>query len=389
MNLHEYQSKALFKAHGLPVGQGQLCRRVEDVAGVVAELGSDRWVCKVQVHAGGRGKAGGVKVVENVADLESFARRWLGSRLVTAQTDVEGQPVDVVYIENAVSIDRELYLGVLIDRSAESVVVMGSTEGGVEIEKVAAETPEKIHRVEIDPLLGPQLWQGRSLGYQLGFLGTQNRAFCNLFMNLCSLFKSVDGSLVEINPLVVTEQGELLCLDAKVAIDSNASFRQRELFALSDTRQIDAREAEAAKFGLNYVALDGNIGCMVNGAGLAMGTMDTVKLFGGSPANFLDVGGGVNAEAVSEAFRIILSDASVKSILINIFGGIVSCETIAEGIVAAVRTVGVSVPIVVRFDGNHAREGGALLEQSGLKIRSVPQLPDAARSAVEAASAAA
>ena len=330
-----------------------------------------------------------VEVVDSVADAESFARRWLGNRLVTAQTDAEGQPVDVIYIERAVAIARELYLGALIDRSAECVVVMGSTEGGVEIEKVAAETPEKIHRVEIDPLLGPQQWQGRSLGYKLGFVGAQNRAFIELFMNLCSLFKYVDGSLVEINPLVVTAQDALLCLDAKVAIDGNASFRQPELFALNDTRQIDAREAEAAKFGLNYVALDGNIGCMVNGAGLAMGTMDTVKLYGGSPANFLDVGGGVNAEAVSEAFRIILLDTNVKSILINIFGGIVSCETIAEGIAAAVQAVGVGVPVVVRFDGNHAREGSALLERSSLNIRSALQLSDAARFAVEAATVAA
>ena len=387
MNLHEYQAKALFRDFGLPVSRGKAVDTPGDAVEAAKELGGDRWVCKVQVHAGGRGKAGGVRLVDDLDAVRDFAARWLGKRLVTVQTDAEGQPVAKIFVEEAANIDRELYLGAVVDRASRRVVVMASTEGGVEIEQVAAETPEKILRACIDPATGPQSFQGRAMAFSLGLEGKQVNQFANVFVNLVRLFQDLDCSLVEVNPLVVTGDGDVHCLDAKMNIDNNALYRQPAVAALRDPTQEDEREAQADEFGLNYVALDGNIGCMVNGAGLAMGTMDLVKLHGGNPANFLDVGGGATEEAVVEAFKIILSDEAVKAVLINIFGGIVSCKIIAEGIIAAVRQVGVEVPVIVRFEGNNAAAGLAALEESGLAIATASTLTEAATKAVAAAGA--
>ena len=385
MNLHEYQAKALFRDFGLPVSRGKAVDTPGDAVEAAKELDGDRWVCKVQVHAGGRGKAGGVRLVDDLDAVRDFATQWLGKRLVTVQTDAEGQPVAKIFVEEAANIDRELYLGAVVDRASRRVVVMASTEGGVEIEQVAAETPEKILRASIDPATGPQPFQGRAMAFSLGLQGKQVNQFANVFVNLVRLFQDLDCSLVEVNPLVVTGDGDVHCLDAKMNIDNNALYRQPAVAALRDPTQEDEREAQADEFGLNYVALDGNIGCMVNGAGLAMGTMDLVKLHGGNPANFLDVGGGATEEAVAEAFKIILSDEAVKAVLINIFGGIVSCKIIAEGIIAAVRQVGVEVPVIVRFEGNNAAAGLAALEESGLAIATAATLEDAATKAVAAA----
>ncbi|MCY3838875.1 MAG: ADP-forming succinate--CoA ligase subunit beta [Gammaproteobacteria bacterium] len=387
MNLHEYQAKALFRDFGLPVSQGKAVDTPGEAVEAAKELGGDRWVCKVQVHAGGRGKAGGVRLVDDLDSVRDFATEWLGERLVTVQTDAGGQPVAKIFVEEAANIDRELYLGAVVDRASRRVVVMASTEGGVEIEQVAAETPEKILRAAIDPATGPQPFQGRAMAFSLGLEGKQVNQFADIFVNLVRLFQDLDCSLVEVNPLVVTGDGDVHCLDAKINIDNNALYRQPAVAALRDPSQEDEREAQADEFGLNYVALDGNIGCMVNGAGLAMGTMDLVKLHGGNPANFLDVGGGATEEAVAEAFKIILSDDAVKAVLINIFGGIVSCKIIAEGIIAAVQQVGVKVPVIVRFEGNNAAAGLAALEESGLAIATAASLEDAATQAVAAAGA--
>jgi succinyl-CoA synthetase beta subunit len=385
MNLHEYQAKGLFADYGLPVSEGYAVDTADEAVAAAERIGGERWVVKVQVHAGGRGKAGGVKLADSLDEVRAFADQWIGKNLVTFQTDEHGQPVSKIYVESCTDIDRELYLGAVVDRGTRRVVFMASTEGGVEIEKVAEETPEKILRVAIDPFVGPQPYQGRQLAFRLGLEGAQIREFTNLFMGLSKLFEDLDCSLLEINPLVVTTAGKIHCLDAKVNIDGNAMFRQPALAAMRDVSQEDEREAEAAEYDLNYVALDGNIGCMVNGAGLAMGTMDLVKIHGGNPANFLDVGGGATKEAVSEAFKIILSDESVKAVLINIFGGIVSCAIIAEGIVGAVQEVGVEVPVVVRFEGNNAPRGREVLAASGLNIIAAESLADAARKAVAAA----
>ena len=389
MNLHEYQAKQLFARYGLPVSEGVAAASPEDAVAAARQLGGDRWVCKVQVHAGGRGKAGGVRLVDSEDDVRTFAETFLGRHLVTAQTDAEGQPVHQVYVESCTDIATELYLGVVVDRASRRVVVMASAEGGVEIEQVARETPEKILRAAIDPYLGAQPHQGREMAFQLGLSGGQVREFADVFMKLVKLFHELDCSLVEINPLVVTKAGHVHCLDAKMNIDNNALYRQRDLAEMRDASQEDPREARADEFGLNYVALDGNIGCMVNGAGLAMGTMDLAKLYGGTPANFLDVGGGATKEAVSEAFRIILSDENVKAVLINIFGGIVSCATIADGIIGAVTEVGVEVPVVVRFEGNNAQVGAEKLAASGLDLVTADSLADAAQKAIQAAGGAA
>ena len=385
MNLHEYQSKQLFKQYGLPVSEGRVVRSTEEAVEATRELNGESWVVKVQVHAGGRGKAGGVELVSSTDQIEQFANKWLGQRIHTVQTGEDGQPVDTLYVEELTDIETELYLGVVIDRSTARVVVMASAEGGVEIEKVAAETPEKIHRIVVDPNLGVQSFQGREVAFKLGLSGGQINQFANLVSSLYQLFIDLDCSLVEINPLVITQSGDVHCLDAKINIDNNALYRQPDLAELRDPSQDDAREAEAAKFDLNYVALDGNIGCMVNGAGLAMGTMDLVKLHGGTPANFLDVGGGVTVDSVSQAFKIILADPGVEAVLINIFGGIVSCADIAHGIVQAVQDVGVQVPVVVRFDGNNAKNGSQILADSGLNIVTANTLPEAAQKAVQAA----
>ena len=389
MNLHEYQAKRLFADYGLPVSVGSVADTSDEAVAAAERIGGTAWVCKVQVHAGGRGKAGGVQLVNSIDEVRSFAERWLGGRLVTVQTDAEGQPVNQIYIEARAGIERELYLGAVIDRSSSRIVVMASKEGGVEIEKVAEESPEKIFRVVIDPYVGPQSYQGRDLAFRLGMRGNQVEQFTFLFNNLINLFTKLDCSLVEINPLVITHAGDVHCLDAKINIDGNALYRHDDLRSMRDISQEDEREVQADGFGLNYVALDGNIGCMVNGAGLAMGTMDLVKLHGGNPANFLDVGGGASQEAVAEAFKIILSDPNVRAVLINIFGGIVSCATIADGIIAAVEEIGVDVPVVVRFEGNNAEQGSSKLALSGLNLIASSSLVDAAKKAIEAAGASA
>ena len=385
MNLHEYQAKQLFAEYGLPVSEGIAAETVKEAVAAADVIGGDRWVVKAQVHAGGRGKAGGVKLVTSRAEIEAFAREWLGNRLVTYQTDKNGQPVSRILVESVTNIAQELYLGAVIDRSTRRVVFMASTEGGVEIEKVAEETPEKILKAIIDPLTGAQPYQARELGFKLGLNAEQIKQFSKLFLGLSKLFHDYDLALLEINPLVITEEGSLHCLDGKINIDSNAMYRQKKLQGMHDPSQEDAREAHAARWDLNYVALDGNIGCMVNGAGLAMGTMDIVKLHGGQPANFLDVGGGATKERVVEAFKIILSDDKVEAVLINIFGGIVRCDLIAEGVIGAVEEVGVKVPVVVRLEGNNAELGSKLLADSGLNIIAATSLTDAAEQVVKAA----
>lgn len=385
MNLHEYQAKQLFAEYGLPVSQGIAAETPKEAAAATDSIEGDRWVVKAQVHAGGRGKAGGVKVVSSKAEIEEFAQQWLGKRLVTYQTDADGQPVSRILVESCTDIAQELYLGAVIDRSTRRVVFMASTEGGVEIEKVAHETPEKILKATIDPLVGAQPYQARELGFKLGLNNAQIKQFTKLFLGLAKLFHDKDLALLEINPLVITGEGNLLCLDGKINIDGNALYRQKQLQEMHDPSQDDPREAFAAKWELNYVALEGNIGCMVNGAGLAMGTMDIVKLHGGQPANFLDVGGGATKERVVEAFKIILSDDNVKAVLINIFGGIVRCDLIANGVLGAIKEVGVEVPVVVRLEGNNAELGSKILADSGLNIIAATSLTDAAQQAVKAA----
>lgn len=385
MNLHEYQGKQLFAEYGLPVSKGFACSTPEEAAAAADKIGGDQWVVKAQVHAGGRGKAGGVKLVKTKKEIEEFAAKWLGKRLVTYQTDANGQPVSKILVESCTDIAKELYLGAVVDRSSRRVVFMASTEGGVEIEKVAHDTPEKILTATIDPLVGAQPFQGRELAFKLGLNDTQVKQFVKIFQGLAKMFVECDLALLEINPLVITTAGNLHCLDAKVAIDSNAMYRQPKLKEMHDPSQDDPREAHAQKWELNYVALGGNIGCMVNGAGLAMGTMDIVKLHGGAPANFLDVGGGATKERVSEAFKIILSDDSVKAVLVNIFGGIVRCNLIAEGIIGAVEQVGVKVPVVVRLEGNNAELGAKILAESGLNIIAAKSLTEAAEAVVKAA----
>ncbi len=385
MNLHEYQAKQLFAEYGLPVSQGIAVDTPEEAAKATATIGGDKWVVKAQVHAGGRGKAGGVKLVDSAAEAQEFAAQWLGKNLVTYQTDANGQPVSKILVESCTDIAQELYLGAVVDRSTRRVVFMASTEGGVEIEKVAEETPEKILKATIDPLTGAQPYQGRELAFKLGLQGEQIKQFTKLFLGLAQLFQELDLALLEINPLVITEEGNLHCLDGKINIDGNALYRQPKLREMHDPSQEDEREAHAAAWELNYVALDGNIGCMVNGAGLAMGTMDIVQLFGGKPANFLDVGGGATKERVTEAFKIILSDENVAAVLVNIFGGIVRCDLIAEGVIGAVEEVGVKVPVVVRLEGNNAELGREVLEKSGLNIIAATSLSDAAEKVVAAA----
>lgn len=387
MNLHEYQSKQLFAKYGLPVPQGIAVETIEEALQAIEQLGGKRWVVKAQVHAGGRGKAGGVQLVDTAEAACAFVRQWIGQQLITYQTDEKGQPVSKILIEECSDIGQEFYLGAVVDRSSQRIVFMASTEGGVEIEKVAEQTPEKILKATIDPLTGAQPYQGRKLAFQLGLQGKQVKQFTDMLLKLAKLFQEQDLALMEVNPLVITKGGDLLCLDAKINVDSNAIYRQPELAAMQDPSQEDEREAYAAQWELNYVALDGNIGCMVNGAGLAMGTMDIVKLHGGEPANFLDVGGGATKERVSEAFKIILSDDNVKAVLVNIFGGIVRCDLIAEGIIGAVKEVGVSVPVVVRLEGNNAELGTQILADSGLNILAANSLVQAAEQVVNAAGA--
>lgn len=384
MNLHEYQAKQLFASYGLPVPKGDVAYNVEEAIEAAQQLSTSRWVVKAQVHAGGRGKAGGVKLVSSKEELADAARALLGTRLVTYQTDANGQPVNAVLVEETCDIGRELYLGAVVDRATRRVVFMASTEGGVEIEKVAHETPEKIFKVVVDPMVGVMPYQCRETGFKLGLSEAQIKQFTHLMMGLGKMFVECDLSLLEINPLVVTKQGDLLCLDGKINIDGNAMYRQPKLKGMRDTTQEDERENRASDWELNYIPLDGTIGCMVNGAGLAMATMDVIKLHGGEPANFLDVGGGATKERVSEALKIILSDDNVKGILVNIFGGIVRCDLIADGILAAVKEVDVKIPVVVRLEGNNAQLGADILNKSDLNVIAATSLTDAAKKIVAA-----
>tara|TARA_A100001011_G_scaffold160609_1_gene169039 strand:+ start:2469 stop:3629 length:1161 start_codon:yes stop_codon:yes gene_type:complete len=383
MNLHEYQGKQLFAKFGLPVSKNVVISSADEALNACRDIGGNKWVVKAQVHAGGRGKAGGVKLVSTPEEAEEFANHWLGKRLVTYQTDSDGQLVNSILVEECTDIGKELYLSAVIDRGTQRVVFIGSSEGGVNIEEVAKKTPEKIIYEPIDPLTGPMGYQSRKISKVLGLNSDQSKQFSIMLPQLTNLFMSNDLSLLEINPLVITHGGKLHCLDAKINIDSNAVYRQPDIQKMHDPSQEDPREAEAAKSDLSYVSLDGNIGCMVNGAGLAMGTMDTIKFFGGSPANFLDVGGTATQERVSKAFKLILADPEVKVVLVNIFGGIVRCDLIAEGILAAIEEVGVSIPVVVRLEGNNADIGSKILANSNAAIVSLNNLEEAAKKAVE------
>jgi succinyl-CoA synthetase beta subunit len=384
MNLHEHQSKELFRKFNIPVPSGGAAFNVEEALSIARNLGGNRWIVKAQVHAGGRGKAGGVKIVEGEQGVADAVKNYLGSTLVTHQTDAAGLPINRVLIESLSNIGREIYLGALIDRASRRIVFMGSAEGGMDIEEVAAKTPEKILKVKIDPTVGLQPYQTRKMAFGLGLEGDQIKQLGAIMFGLYRIFTTHDVSLIEINPLIVTGEGNLMALDAKIGIDGNALFRQKEIAAMRDTSQENALELEADEHGLNYVALDGNIGCMVNGAGLAMATMDEIKLQGGEPANFLDVGGSTTAEKVAEAFKLILSDNKVKAILVNIFGGIVRCDLIAEGIIQAVKEVGVSIPVIVRLEGTNVERGKQLLQESGLELISADNLEDGAKKAVAA-----
>lgn len=383
MNLHEYQAKQLFSGYGIPVPASVVVDNVDAVDSASSSLATTSWVVKAQVHAGGRGKAGGVKLVDNQAELANAVKNLLGSSLVTHQTTAKGQPVNQVLIECPCNIKHEFYLGALVDRASERIVFMASREGGMDIEEVAANTPEKIHTITIQPAAGLQSYQIRQLGFALG-LGDQLKAFGQIMRGLYRLFCDKDLSLIEINPLVLTTDNELLAIDGKVNVDENALFRQKEIAEWRDATQEDEKEHRAHQFGLNYISLDGNIACMVNGAGLAMATMDLIKLHGGEPANFLDVGGGTTADKVAEAFKIITSDEKVEAILVNIFGGIVRCDLIAEGIIQAAKDVGLNIPVVVRLEGTNVEAGKALLQQSGLDIITATGLTHAAELAVEA-----
>ena len=385
MNLHEYQGKSLFAAYNLPVSKGKVIFTAEDAIEACNEIGGKKWVVKAQVHAGGRGKSGGVELIESPQAAQDFAEKWLGNRLVTYQTDSKGQIVNSILIEDCTDIAKELYLSAVIDRESQKIVFIGSSEGGVNIEEVAKSSPEKIIYQGIDLDDKDLSNHAISIGNVLKLNIEQQKQFTPMLDNLVRLFVEKDLSLLEINPLVITQNGDLHCLDAKLNIDSNALFRQPELMEMHDESQDDPQEAEAAKHDLSYVSLDGNIGCMVNGAGLAMGTMDTIKFFGGNPANFLDVGGTATQERVAKAFKIILKDPEVKVVLVNIFGGIVRCDLIAEGIVAAIKEVGIKVPVVVRLEGNNAEIGAKILEESDIEVESINDLASAAKKSVELA----
>jgi len=383
MNLHEYQGKALFAEFNLPVSKGKVVFNADDIIDACDEIGGSKWVVKAQVHAGGRGKAGGVELIDNPQDGVEFAKKWLGNNLITYQTDKKGQPVNSILVEEFTSIAKELYLSAVIDRESQKIVFIGSSEGGVNIEDVAKKYPEKIIYEGVvygDKALSEN---AENIAKVLKLNKDQTNQFIPMIENLLRLFVEKDLSLLEINPLVITENGDLHCLDAKINIDSNALYRQPDLAEMYDQSQEDPQEAEAAKNDLSYVSLDGNIGCMVNGAGLAMGTMDTIKFYGGNPANFLDVGGTATQQRVAKAFKIILDDADVKVVLVNIFGGIVRCDLIAEGIISAIKEVDVKIPVVVRLEGNNAKKGAQILSKASIKINSINNLADAAKKAVE------
>jgi len=385
MKIHEYQAKAILAKHGVPVPQGEVIFKSEDAAGVADRLGGGVVVVKAQIHAGGRGKGGGVKVVKGPAEAQATAAKILGMNLVTIQTGPSGQLVQRVLIEQGLKIKRELYLGIVLDRASERLVLMVSPEGGVEIEKVAEETPERIFKEYIHPGIGLSAYQTRKLAFALGLEGPQVAQASKMMIALYKAFVASDASLLEINPLIVTEAGDLLALDAKMSFDDNAMFRHADFKELRDTSEEDPLEVEASKFSLNYIKLDGTIGCMVNGAGLAMATMDIIKLAGGEPANFLDVGGGANAEQIKNAFRILMADKAVKAVLINIFGGILRCDILAEGVIAAVKELGVPVPIVIRMEGTNVEKGKQMLKESGLNFATADDMNEAARKVVAAA----
>ena len=385
MNLHEYQGKSLFAEYNLPVSKGEVIFDAKNAIDACNKIGGTKWVVKAQVHAGGRGKAGGVELIDSPDQAEAFAKKWIGQKLVTYQTDKDGQLVNSILIEECTNILKELYLSAVIDRDSQKIVFIGSSEGGVNIEEVARNTPEKIiyQGVEFKDQSLPE--HAKNIANVLKLNDEQINQFIPMIDNLLRLFVEKDLSLLEINPLVINSNGDLHCLDAKVNIDTNALFRQPELLEMHDETQEDPREAEAAKNDLSYVSLDGNIGCMVNGAGLAMGTMDTIKFFGGNPANFLDVGGTATQDRVAKAFKIILKDPNVKVVLVNIFGGIVRCDVIAKGIIAAIKEVDIKVPVVVRLEGNNADIGATILSKANIKIESINNLSDAAKKAVELA----
>jgi len=388
MNLHEYQAKELLKSYGLPIQEGIIAYSGDEAAAAFDKTPTDIAVIKAQVHAGGRGKAGGVKLVKTREEAKQVTEALIGTNLVTFQTDADGQPVNFVLVaEDMYPVQTELYLGAVVDRATRRVTFMASTEGGVDIEEVANETPEKIFKVHVDPLVGLMPFQARDVAFKLGLEGKQINQFVKLMTGAYKAFVENDFALMEINPLAVRENGEIVCVDGKIGIDSNALYRLPKIAALQDKTQENERELKAAEFDLNYVALEGNIGCMVNGAGLAMATMDIIKLYGGKPANFLDVGGGATKDRVVEAFKIILEDSSVEGVLINIFGGIVRCDMIAEAIIAAVKEVDVQVPVVVRLEGNNAEKGLQILEESGLKLTTAQGLADAAQKIVDAVKA--
>ena len=385
MNLHEYQSKRLFADYGIPVPRGIPAESPNDAVKAAQELGGDLWVVKAQVHAGGRGKAGGVKLARTLDEVREYTDKMLGTILVTHQTGPEGLPVNTVYVEQGSDIDREIYLSMLVDREVSRISFIASSAGGMDIEKVAEETPEQIFSVSIAPDAGLQDYQARQLAFGLELDKQQMRQFGDLIKKLYRLYLDTDASLIEVNPLITTKAGDIVALDGKINIDGSALFRQSRIAELRDPSQEDEAERKAAEHDLNYVSLDGNIACMVNGAGLAMATMDLIKLHGGEPANFLDVGGGATAEKVAAAFKLILSNDSVEAILVNIFGGIVRCDLIAEGIISAVKEVGVSVPVVVRLEGTNVDKGRELLANSGLDIIAADDLTDAAKKVVASA----
>ncbi len=389
MNIHEYQAKQLFKEYGIPVPDGLTANASANVNTMTAQIGGTGWVVKAQVHAGGRGKAGGVKLAKNTAEVNELVNAMLGSRLVTHQTDAAGLPVNQVLIEKTYMIERELYLSLLVDRTSERVIIISSAAGGMDIEEVAQHHPEQIQSIKINPITGLQGFQCRQIAYKLGLKGKQTQVLTSMLEKLYCLLLAKDASQIEINPLIVTNSGELIALDAKINFDDNALPLHPDILALKDESQEDERENIAQQFGLNYITLEGNIGCMVNGAGLAMATMDLVKLKGGKPANFLDVGGGTNVEKVCEAFKLILSDSNVKAVLVNIFGGIVKCDVIAQGILEAIKQVHVTIPVVVRLEGTNVEQGRELLTNTGLNLYASEDLAHAAEKVVELAGAAA
>jgi len=384
MNIHEFQAKQILSRFGAPVPQGRPAATPNEAAEAFEALGQPRAVVKVQIHAGGRGKAGGVKLVSSAGEARDFATRLLGKALVTHQTGPEGRVVCRLYVEQASDVARELYLGMVVDRKAEAISVIASTEGGMEIEEVAAKTPERIFTEPIDPVIGLSPFQARKIAFALGLRDKQVNQFSALLASLYRAFNETDASLIEINPLVVTKEGNVVCLDAKMSFDDNALFRHADIRELRDPNEEDPAETEAGKFDLSYIHLDGNIGCMVNGAGLAMATMDIVKYYGAEPANFLDVGGGANSQKVAAAFRILLADERVKAVLVNIFGGIMLCDVLAQGVVDAAREVKLSIPLVVRMEGTNVDKGKQILKDSGIAVIAAADMADAARRVVEA-----